>query len=64
MKRKGQSIVEYLLIFAGIISAILVVKGTLNTKLQSSYNQLANQMGNAINHINFGATGGSSSGGE
>ncbi len=63
MRRKGQSIVEYLLIFAGIIAAILVVKETIESNLKGSYNQLSNEMSSAINYIDFGATGGSSSGG-
>ncbi len=53
MKRKGQSIVEYLLIFAGIIAAILMVKGYVESGLKEGYGNLKNEMVNAINHIDF-----------
>ncbi len=49
ISKKGQSIVEYLIILAGIIAAILVVKTMLQNKVQGSYNHLGNQMESAIN---------------
>ncbi len=49
VSKRGQSIVEYLIILAGIIAAILVVKTMLQNKVQSSYNHLGNQMEAAIN---------------
>ncbi len=49
--RRGQSIVEYLLILAGIIAAILIVKAQLETKVKSSYNGLTENMTKAIGKI-------------
>ena len=62
MRRKGQSIVEYLLIFAGIIAAILVVKGYVEEGLKGGYGNLKNEMVDAINHINFSSNTTGSSG--
>lgn len=47
--RHGQSIMEYLIILAGIIAAVLLVKAMLQTKVEGSYNHLGNQMESAIN---------------
>lgn len=65
MRKRGQSIVEYLLIFAGIIAAILVIREWVQSGLQDGYGNLRNEMVDAINHIDFGTnnTGGSGGGG-
>jgi len=63
MERRGQSIVEYLLIFAGIIAAILVVKGYVENSLKGGYGNLSNQMASAINHISFTSNNAGGSGG-
>lgn len=47
-KRSAQSIVEYLIILAGIIAAVLVVKTMLQGKVEHSYNHLGDQMERAI----------------
>lgn len=46
-KKKGQSTVEYIILVAAVIAAILIfVPGTFNTALQSTYNLATNGMDN------------------
>ncbi len=52
-RRRGQSIVEYLIIIAGIIGAVLIVKGVVDQRLKSGYSHLANEMGSALNYYSF-----------
>lgn len=52
--KRAQSVVEYLLILAGIIAAILVIKGQLESKVASSYNGLTENMASAIGKIDIG----------
>lgn len=54
-KRRGQSTLEYVIILAAIIGAIVVVANTvLKPKLQSSYNTLTNKMQTKVGTVNFG----------
>lgn len=36
LNRKGQSTLEYLLILAGIIAALIIFKGTIQTKVNAA----------------------------
>ncbi len=55
MKNRGQSIVEYLLVFAGIILAVIFVRSQIQDGVENGYGHLKDQMVNAVEHISFGA---------
>ena len=42
--RKGQSIVEYLVVAGAIVAAILVVRGTIQANANSLFNKAANKL--------------------
>jgi hypothetical protein len=53
-KSKGQSVLEYVIMLALIIAAIIVFsKGALTTKIGTSLNHAADQMELMTNRINF-----------
>lgn len=52
MRRKGQSTVEYALIFVAIIAAILIIaRGIFHTKVQESAQRAAESMGDAADTL-------------
>jgi hypothetical protein len=55
MKRfRAQSTLEYVIILAAIIGAIVLVANTiLKPKLQSSYSGLTDKMQNKVNEVSF-----------
>lgn len=53
-KRKGQSVLEYVIILSIVIAAIvLFAQGTLKTKITGSLENAANQMEGMTNKISF-----------
>ncbi len=53
-KRKGQSTVEYLLILAVVLGAVITfATGTFRTKVGTSLEHMGNQMENVLNRIQF-----------
>jgi len=55
MNRKGQSMVEYLLILGAVLAAVIVfATSVLKGKISNSLNQVADKMENQVGLINFG----------
>jgi Flp pilus assembly pilin Flp len=51
---KGQSTLEYVIVLAAIIAAIIVfATGTFRTRLSDSLNNVSNQMSNVIGRIHY-----------
>lgn len=51
--RRGQSTLEYVIILAAVIGAIIVVASVLRPKIQNSYDNLGNKMQDKVNEVNF-----------
>ena len=55
MKRcKGQSTLEYVIILAAVIGAIVVVANALKPKIESSYGTLGDTMSSKVSSVSFG----------
>ena len=52
--KKGQSTVDYLIMFAVVVAAILAVANSLNSKVESSLNSATDKMVTQVSKINFG----------
>ena len=55
-RRKGQSILEYLVITTVIVLAILGIRGAVGGQANNLYNVAANKMGEATNSLNTFST--------
>ena len=42
--KKGQSIMEYVIVFTAIVAAVLVFSGYIKSKLESSVDKISDQM--------------------
>ena len=51
--RKGQSTLEYVIILAAVVGAIIAIGAALKTKMTSSYNILGNTMGAKVESVSF-----------
>jgi Flp pilus assembly pilin Flp len=51
--RKGQSTLEYVIILAAVIGAIIAVGILLKPKLTGSYNDLGDKMQNKVSEVTF-----------
>ncbi|MDO8489124.1 MAG: hypothetical protein Q7S42_03325 [Candidatus Omnitrophota bacterium] len=51
--KKGQSTLEYVIILAAIIGAIVLVSATIRGNLKNSYNTLGGKMENAVGNVKF-----------
>lgn len=56
--KKGQNTLEYLLILAGIIAALIVFKTTIETKTENALDKagdaIENASGSALENLNLG----------
>jgi Flp pilus assembly pilin Flp len=52
-KKKGQSTLEYVIILAAVVGAIILVAGKLNSKIGDSYDTLGTTMQNKVNEVDF-----------
>lgn len=50
---KGQSTLEYVIILAAVVGAIILVAGMLKTKLNDSYGTLGTKMQTKVNEVNL-----------
>ncbi len=50
---KGQSTLEYIIILAAVIGAIIAIGGTLSTKMTGGYDTLGNTMKDKIEKVTF-----------
>jgi len=55
MKRsiKGQSTLEYVIILAAVVAAIIAIASALNTRMQTSYNGLADKLPGTTTNVKF-----------
>jgi len=54
LRRKGQSILEYVIIFTAIIAGIVfVANSVMKTKVQDSITHVGEQMDNQVKKISF-----------
>ena len=55
MKRfsKGQSTLQYVIILAAVVGAIIAVAAALKPKLTGTYDSLGNKMQEKVNEVNF-----------
>jgi Flp pilus assembly pilin Flp len=53
MRRKGQSTLEYVIILAAVVGAIIAVGKALQPKLQNTYGTLGNKMQDKVNEVQF-----------
>jgi len=55
MKRfsKGQSTLEYVIILAAVVGAIIAVAAALKPKLTGTYDTLGNKMQEKVNEVTF-----------
>jgi len=51
--RKGQSTLEYVIILAAVVGAIIAIGATLKTKMTDSYATLGNTMGSKVTSVTF-----------
>ena len=51
--RKGQSTLEYVIILAAVIGAIIAVGALLRPRIENSYNGLSGKMENAVGNVVF-----------
>ena len=51
--RAGQSTLEYVIILAAVVGAIIVVAAALKPKIQDSYDALGNKMESKVKEVNF-----------
>ncbi len=47
----GQSTIEYLLIIAGIVAALILAKGFIGTKVRNSYERMANMVEDSVDSL-------------
>ncbi|MFY9401809.1 MAG: class III signal peptide-containing protein [Candidatus Omnitrophota bacterium] len=52
-KKKGQSTLEYVIILAAVVGAIIAVGAALKPKLTGTYDTLGDKMQNKVNEVNF-----------
>ncbi|MEK6528871.1 MAG: hypothetical protein AABZ36_08335 [Nitrospirota bacterium] len=51
--RSGQSTLEYVIILAAVVGAIIVVASQLKPKIQASYDNLGTKMQTKVGQVNF-----------
>ena len=51
--RKGQSTLEYVIILAAVVGAIIAIGVTLKDKMKTSYATLGNTMGTKVSGVTF-----------
>ncbi|MDD5500963.1 MAG: class III signal peptide-containing protein [Candidatus Omnitrophica bacterium] len=51
--RKGQGTLEYVIILAAVVGAIIAVGSMLKPKLNSSYSELADKMQDKVGEVSF-----------
>ena len=51
--RKGQSTLEYVIILAAVVGAIIAVAAMFKPKLTGSYGTLTDKMQNKVNEVTF-----------
>lgn len=51
--RKAQSTLEYVIILAAVIGAIIVVANLLKPKIQGSYDTLGDKMQDKVSEVDF-----------
>jgi len=51
--RKGQGTLEYVIILAAVVAAIIVVANALKPKIQASYNTLGTKMQTKVGQVNM-----------
>lgn len=51
--RKGQSTLEYVIILAAVVGAIIAIGATLKGKMTTSYANLGTTMGDKISNVKF-----------
>ena len=49
--KKGQSTVEYILLAAAVIAAVITFSSTFGDKLEDTYNQVTDDMTNMANRL-------------
>ncbi|MCX5706990.1 MAG: hypothetical protein NTW13_04980 [Candidatus Omnitrophica bacterium] len=54
LMRKAQSTLEYVIILAAIIGAVVALSAGIKSRLGASYNSLGDKMQNKIETVNFG----------
>lgn len=52
-KRRAQSTLEYVIILAAVIGAIIAVAAMLKPKIQGSYDTLGSKMESKVGAVNF-----------
>ena len=52
--RKAQSTLEYVIILAAVVGAIILVASMFKPKLQTSYDTLGTKMQNKVESVDFG----------
>lgn len=52
--RNGQSTLEYVIILAAVVGAIIAIGAALKTKMSSSFGTLTNTMGDKVSSVSFG----------
>jgi uncharacterized protein (UPF0333 family) len=50
---KGQSTLEYIIILAAVIGAIITIGGYLQSNMKNSYNSLGSSMETKVKSVNF-----------
>ncbi|MFA5311066.1 MAG: hypothetical protein WC355_02000 [Candidatus Omnitrophota bacterium] len=53
MRRSGQSTLEYVIILAAVIGAIIAVGAALKPKLTGTYDTLGNKMQDKVSEVEF-----------
>lgn len=51
--RKGQGTLEYVIILAAVVGAIIAVAAMLRQKIPTSYDELSTNMSNKIGQVDF-----------
>jgi len=51
--RRAQSTVEYVIIFAAVVGAIILVAALFKPKLKATYDTLTTTMQNKVNEVTF-----------
>ena len=58
LNKRGQSTLEYLLVLAGIIAAVMIFKATVQTKVESALNKTGDTIEGAtqtaLDHLKIG----------
>lgn len=52
-KRSGQSTLEYVIILAAVVGAIIAVAAALKPKITGTYDTLGTKMQSKVNEVNF-----------